>query len=363
MITLFGATGYTGRLVARALARQELPFRLAGRSPEKLARLATSLPGSPAWQVADAARPATLSTLVEDTHVLINCAGPFTDLGEPVVALAACSGVHYLDTSNELGYVHRLRSYDALARSGGAAIVPACGFEVALVDCAAAVLNRPVGAGPAAGRLDEIAVVYDIRGTGTSLGTRRSAIRALATSWLGYRDSQWVQEIPCRETRRVQLADGSHHALSFPSSEIATVPSHLPVQTVTTWMVISPGARFWAPALLPLFAWLAQGPVGRLVAAFVSRVFPPPEMGMRSQAPFTIRIEARRAETTRTLTLSGIGVYDLTAEIVAYAAAQMAQPGYDRVGVLAPATAFDPQALLDRAGTEWGVTVQIPGVS
>ena len=53
------------------------------------------------------------------------------------MAQAALNGVHYLDTTNELGYVYRLRSYDALARRSGAAIVPACGFEVALADCAA----------------------------------------------------------------------------------------------------------------------------------------------------------------------------------------------------------------------------------
>ena len=102
MITLFGATGYTGRLVARALARIEIPgqglvddqVRLAGRSPEKLARLAGSLPGSPAWLVADATRPATLPPLFQDSRVLVNCAGPFTDLGEPVVAQAALNGVH-----------------------------------------------------------------------------------------------------------------------------------------------------------------------------------------------------------------------------------------------------------------------------
>jgi short subunit dehydrogenase-like uncharacterized protein len=361
VITLFGATGYTGRLVARALTRQALPFRLAGRSPQKLARLAESLPGSPPWLVADAQQTATLPALFQDTRALINCAGPFTDLGEPVVAQAALNGVHYLDTTNELGYVYSLQSYDNLARQSGAAIVPACGFEVALADCAAAAL----AADPASLRseaqdspLSEVAVVYDIRGRGSSFGSRRSAIRALATSWLGYRDGLWGHAVPCREGRRAHLPGGLRPALSFPSGEIATVPQHLPVRQVTTWLAASWHALFWAPVLVPTFAWLARGPLGRLVEMLVSGIFPPPESGMRSEAPFAILVEARRGDDCRTLTLTGQGVYDLTAEIAVYAAARMAQPGYDRSGVLAPAAALDPQALLDYASEHWDVIVK-----
>ncbi len=352
MITLFGATGYTGRLVARALARLGLSFRLAGRSPEKLARLADSLPASPSWLVADATQPHTLPVLCQDTRLLVNCVGPFTDLGEPVVAKAALSGVHYLDITNEMGYVYRMQSYDALARRSGAAIVPSCGFEVALADCAAAVLGQNLTT-PA----DEVSVVYALSGKGTSFGTRRSAVQALATSWLGYREGRWGWAVPCRETRRTRLPDGPHLVLAFPSSEIVTVPSHVPVRQVTTWMTISWSALFWAPMLVPTFAWLARGPVGWLTQVLISRVAPPPEMGMRSQAPFSVKVEMRRGDVSRALTLTGQGVYDLTAAIIAYAAGQLVQPGYDRAGVLAPAIALDPRALLDQAVAQWGITL------
>jgi short subunit dehydrogenase-like uncharacterized protein len=351
MITLFGATGYTGRLVAEELALQNIPFRLAGRSPTRLAKLADSLPGSPSWLVADATQPNTLPSLFQDTRILVNCAGPFTDLAEPLVAQAALNGVHYLDTSNELGYVYRMWGYDALARRCGAAILPACGFEVALADCAAAVLAMDMESKA----LDEISVVYDLHGRGSSFGSRRSAVRALATSWLGYEEGHWVPTIPCHETRRIQLAGIRLAALSFPSSEIATVPHHLPVRQVTTWLVVSWHALFWAPTLMPIFAWLARGPVGKVVSAIVSSVSAPPETGLRSQAPFTIQVVARQGDTSKTLTLSGQGVYDLTAKIVVFAAGQLAQPGYSRSGVLAAAAALDPEALLDQAVARWQI--------
>jgi short subunit dehydrogenase-like uncharacterized protein len=362
MITLFGATGYTGRLIARALARRQLPFRLAGRSPEKLARLSESLPEKPAWQAADATRPETLAALYRGTRLLINCVGPFTDLGERVAAHAALTGVRYLDTTNELGYVYRLRSYERLARRSGAALVPACGFEVTLADCAAALLGRSLrpadghdGAGQA--RLDEIQITYALKGRGTSLATRRSAIRALATSWIGYAGGEWVGLAPGSRTRRVQMPGGSRAALSFPSSEIVTIPSHLLVGAVTTWMTISRLAVWWAPTFLPLGARLAGGPAGALMLALISHVALPPQSGLRSEAPFTLQVEASRNHERQVVTLAGHGVYDLTAEIVAYAAEQMLQPGYSQAGVLAPAAALDPQALLDEAQARWQVSV------
>ncbi len=358
MITLFGATGYTGRLVARALARQEHPFRLAGRSPDKLAALSEMLPTSPAFLVADATRPDTLSALFRDTRVLINCVGPFTDLGEPVVAQAGLSGVHYLDTTNELGYVYRMQSYDQLARQHGAAVVPACGFEVALSDCAAAMLSRLASArGENDAPFDAVSVVYALSGWRASIGTRRSAVRALATSWLGYRGGRWVGAIPGGQAHRFRLDEplGLRLALSFPSAETVTLPQHIKVDQVMTWMVFPWPIVLLGPVAVPAFAWLARGPVGALIMAAISRIAAPPDAGMRDQAPFQVRVTLRQGDRSWSLAMSGQGVYDLTANIIAYAAGELCRPDYDRSGVLAPAQALDPRGLLDFAGGEWTV--------
>ena len=77
---------------------------------------------------------------------------------------------------------------------------------------------------------------------------------------------------------------------------------------------------------------------------------------MRSDAAFTLKVEATSDYRCANLILTGHGAYDLTAEIIAYAAGQMLRPDYDRAGVLAPASAFDPRALLAQATTHWGVS-------
>lgn len=355
MLTLYGATGYTGRLIAEALNELDLPMgsvRLAGRSADKLAALADSLPYRPEWVVAEAGNPKALKAMIKGSRVVISSVGPFTDMGEPVVALAAASGVHYLDTTNELGFVHRMWGYDGLAKKTGAAVSPAFGFEVALADCAAARLAAEFEGG-----LDRLDVTYVLSGAGSSLGTRRSAVRSLGTSWLGYREGDWVRQVPCSQTRRVQLPKGERLALAFPSSEITTLPRHLDVGEVGAWMLISRRAGGWAPRVIPAFACMARGPMGKLMAEVSTLVARPNGEGIRSDAPFLIQVEARQGSTVRRARLSGRGAYELTAKVIAYAAEQMLAPDYARAGVLAPAQAVEPAAFLQHAVEEWGLEI------
>jgi short subunit dehydrogenase-like uncharacterized protein len=219
MITLFGATGYTGTLVAKALDQAEMPFRIAGRSQDRLQRLSSGLKCKPECLVVDIGYTQSLMDLTRNTKLLINCTGPFTDYGERVARQAAVSGVHYLDTTNELGYVYKLQSYDRLAAKSQAALVPSCAFEVALADCAATFLAESFSP-----PYDEVRVIYHLPGQFSSRGTRKSALRSLATSWVAYRNGHWVGEAPCSRSIKQSISGQVHTLLSMPSCESVIIP-------------------------------------------------------------------------------------------------------------------------------------------
>jgi short subunit dehydrogenase-like uncharacterized protein len=134
-LVVFGATGVTGRQVARSLAhrsRKGLPFRwaIASRSRSRLETIGRDLPPEVGVLVADVRDQPSIDDLVANTRVVLNMAGPYALFGEPLVRACAREGVHYVDVSAETAHVRRLidRYHDEAARTG-AKIVPFCGFD------------------------------------------------------------------------------------------------------------------------------------------------------------------------------------------------------------------------------------------
>jgi hypothetical protein len=128
-------------------------------------------------------------------------------------------------------------------------------------------------------------------------------------------------------------------------------------------MTIAPSARFWTPLLIPLLARLSRSILRGLILRIAARGGISPTdtsaAGQPTGSPFTIYVETRRAEEKRSILLTGQEPYRLTAEIIAYAARQLIDPGYSRSGFLAPAQAFDPQGFLDYAQCNWGISIHI----
>lgn len=138
-IILYGATGFTGGLVADYLLRN-MPeggsWAVAGRNRTKLdavaARLAAEMPEVPApgIVVADTQDTASLAEMARSTRVLITTVGPYLEYGEPLVAACAEAGTDYVDLTGEPEFVDRMYlEYHDAAQASGARLVHACGFD------------------------------------------------------------------------------------------------------------------------------------------------------------------------------------------------------------------------------------------
>src|SRR3954449_6040763 len=106
-IVLFGATGYTGDLTARAMVGRGLRPVLAARSAERLEALAGELGGLDTM-VADVADPASVRSLVERGDVLVTTVGPFARWGRPAVDAAIAAGAHYIDSTGETHFIREI---------------------------------------------------------------------------------------------------------------------------------------------------------------------------------------------------------------------------------------------------------------
>jgi short subunit dehydrogenase-like uncharacterized protein len=136
-LIVFGATGFTGRLVAEYLhhtygAAGSVRWAMAGRSAAKLAQIRDEL-GLPAdlpLLVADASDEAALAALVKRTKVVITTVGPYQQYGEPLIRACAHAGTDYVDLCGEPGWMAKMiPELEAPAKASGARIVFSCGFD------------------------------------------------------------------------------------------------------------------------------------------------------------------------------------------------------------------------------------------
>jgi len=181
-IVVYGATGFTGQLVAEYLASHykndaSLKWAMAGRSLDKLAavRDAIGAPADIALIKADASDPASLRAMVDQTRSVISTVGPYQLYGSELVAACATSGTDYFDLCGEPIWMRQMiEAHEAAAKSSGSRIVFSCGFDSLPFELGAFVVQEEAKRvfGAAASRVK--GRVRDMRGT-LSGGTAASA--------------------------------------------------------------------------------------------------------------------------------------------------------------------------------------------
>ena len=340
-IAVYGATGFTGKLIARELQRRGADFVLAGRNRAKLDALAAELGGVPVT-TATLDDPAALRALLDPCAAVIACAGPFVEHGEPVLAAAVDTGTHYIDTTGEQPFMEMVFArYGPRASESGAVLVTGMGFDYAPGDLLASLVAD--GMGP----LDEIVLAYSVAGFGATRGTALSALGIIGGDSVIWSDGRH-QTAP----RNADGGDwefpapvGRKRTLNYPSGEQITVPLHVETRSVRTLlngMMIPARLAPLSGYAMPALGLALRTPLRRAAEAFIGRMPEGPSDADRKAARFMVACEARAGARSRRGLTTGTDVYGLTAVTTAHAALLTAAPDFDRAGALAPAQAFDP---------------------
>src|SRR5690606_18404944 len=157
-----------------------------------------------------------------DADVVINCAGPFATIGQPVVEAALDADCHYLDTSGEQLFVREIyERFESAARQKKRVVVNACALEVALGDWAA-----HLAAGAFAGEtVDSLYISYAVDHLHPSRGTQLSILESMGKPGCRWDYDRWVRTAPGSQRIEVDYPEpfGQRSALSFPSPEVITV--------------------------------------------------------------------------------------------------------------------------------------------
>jgi short subunit dehydrogenase-like uncharacterized protein len=348
---LFGATGYTGRLVAEAMVERGMRPVLAARSRDALDAMAAEL-GALDTATADVSQPASVRALVEHGDVLVTTVGPFARWGQAAADAASSVGAHYIDSTGEPAFIREVfERYGPAAERSGSAMLTAFGYDWVPGNLAGGLALERAGA--AALRVD---VGYFITGKASmSGGTMASAVGALAGKSFGFRDGRLRSERGAKRVRGFDVDGSKREGVSVGTSEHFSLPRVAPqlreVNTYLGWF--GPLAR---PMQLMSLSTSAPGASAILTALgrrFVKGSTGGPDADERSRSGsriVAIAYDASGAQLAE-VHLTGVNGYTFTGRILAWAAQRAAEGGLRGTGALGPVEAFGLPALSD--GCSW----------
>jgi short subunit dehydrogenase-like uncharacterized protein len=345
-IVLFGATGYTGGLLAKQLVAQGVSPVLAGRDTGRLAALAERLGADLETVKADVLRQNSVYSAVGRGDVLVSTVGPFAKHGDVAVQAAISAGATYFDSTGEPTFIRRVwERFDRPARAKGAQLFTAMGYDwVPGALAGALAIER---AGSDAVRVD---VGYYAFGGGSdfaSAGTKESLVGATLDPAFAFRDGRIRTERGGARVRSFTRSGKARPAMSIGAAEHFTLPAAYPhlreVNAYLGWF--GPLTRAVALSSLatsmvtrvPGTRGVMQATGERLAALAPSR-----SEDSANDGRSWIAGEAYAADGTRLaeVHLEGVDGYEFTARFLAWSARQAADGAVEGAGALSPVVAF-----------------------
>ena len=255
---IYGANGYTGRLIADEALRRDLEPTLAGRNAAALEAMGKEL--GLKWRAFDLSDAAALQREFDGFPLVLNCAGPFSATAQPVLDACLATRSHYLDITGEIDVFALCHRHHDRAVERGIVVAPGTGFDVVPTDCVAAMLKQRL---PDATHL----VLAFEAGGGPSPGTAKTSVEGLARGGRARIAGELV-EVPLAWKSRTFQRDGeARSAMTIPWGDVYTAYISTSIPNIETYMTVPPATigrvrrlRFIRPllALGPVQSWLKR---------------------------------------------------------------------------------------------------------
>ncbi|MGW0484595.1 saccharopine dehydrogenase family protein [Nonomuraea sp. NPDC003214] len=318
-VAVFGAYGHTGRFVVARLRERGFVPLLTGRDSARLKELAheTGLE----FRTASVDDPGALDHALAGAAAVVNAAGPFATTAAPVIEAALRAGIPYVDVAAEIeANADTFAHFGDRARAAGAVIVPAMAFYGGLGDLLA---TAAMGDWTSA---DEAHIAYGLSGWHPTAGTRAAGVVSrqrrdgqrvrFANGRLEYRhDDPPLLEWPFPAPLGPRPVVGE-----FSMADIVTVPSHLSIPEVRTYMTVE-AAR-------------------EVVAPDTPTPAPADELG-RSEQTFLVEVVVRSGGAERRAVARGRDIYAFTAPLVVEAVDRLLTGRTRATGVVSAGEVFD----------------------
>ncbi|MEU4779459.1 saccharopine dehydrogenase NADP-binding domain-containing protein [Micromonospora sp. NPDC023633] len=324
-VAVFGAYGHTGRFVVAELRARGFVPLLSGRDADKLRALAGLHPGLDT-RPASVDDPASLDRALAGAAAVVNCAGPFAVTAAPVIEAALRAGIPYVDVAAEIeANLDTFTHFAERARAAGTVVVPAMAFFGGLGDL---LVTAAMGDWTAA---DEAHVAYGLSGWHPTPGTRAAGTVSRQRRdgrRVRYRDGRLEYRDDAPPTLTWPFPDpmGTRAVIGeFSMADVVTVPSHLAIPEVRTYMTVEAAGDLAAPDTPAPAAADDRG---------------------RSAQTFLVDVVVRSGGAERRAVAGGRDIYAVSAPLAVEAVHRILTGRTRTVGVASAGAVFDAPAFL-----------------
>lgn len=322
---LYGANGYTGRLISRLANTYNIRLLLAGRNKVELGKLAEET-GFPVM-VFNLNDQQQLNEALKSCSGVIHAAGPFKDTLKPMVEACIRTGRHYLDINGDINCFEQIRGYDDQAKQAGVMLLPGAGFDVVPTDCLAKAVSEHL---PDATSLK---IAFASLGSSMSHGTAATMAGKLGDGGMIRKDGKIIRRPFGEHAMEVDFGGERLFTMSIPWGDVSTAWHTTGIPNIETFTNVKPllyrfmkGQSLFNPLLRT--SWFRN-----ILRKRIDRQPAGPDDAVRASARSLAWAQVENLKGDRVSAwLSGPEVYDLTAHAVLIIAGKVkdgqAAPGY-----------------------------------
>ena len=343
-LLLYGANGYTGKLIIQRCLEVGLKPILAGRNAEQIRQLSEQY--GLEQRVFELRDESKIIEGLKGVNVLIHAAGPFMHTAKPMVEACLKTKTHYLDITGEIEVFELCASYDKKAKDAGIMVMPGSGFDVVPSDCLAVHLKNRL---PDA---DSLQLAFAGLGGGVSRGTAKTVIENLGRGGA------------VRKNGKITVVPNAHKTMTIDFGAIKMLCATIPWGDVSTaWrstgipnIEVLTGVNEKMASMMKLsnsFSWLLKtGLVKGILRSRINSGPPGPSDEKRKKAKSYMwgKVSNPSGKTCESLLQTPEG-YTLTA-LTSVACAQKILRGIYKTGYRTPAMAYGADFILEIEGCE-----------
>ena len=341
---LYGANGYTGKLIAKFAATYNLQPILAGRTEASIKPMADEL--QLPYRIIDLDDKAALENALSEVKLVLHAAGPYVYTAKQMVEACLQTGVHYIDINGDISVFEMLKKYDAAAKEKNIMVMPGVGFDVVPTDCIALQLkNKMTDA-------THLKLAFASIGVGLSHGTATTMTGKIGEGGATRENGKIVRKPLGQKGMWVSFGEKNLFVMTIPWGDISTAYTTTGIPNIETYTGITPKV-YRILKLQWAFNWLLRTEFVRNIIRKKIKAKPAgPSDEQRQKSRSLVWGEAANASGEKiTACISSLDGYTLTAHSSLLISKKILDGNF-KTGYQTPAGCYGENLIIEVPGTK-----------